>query len=208
MSFLCLGAIVEGHGEVKALPVLVHRIAEEWDRTQTILLKQVSRVPASSLMKEGELEAEIENLVRKIGKPCGILVLLDCDWRAGCPKFDGPAWLKRACDARPDIPIHLVLAYKEFEAWFIAATESIRGHCGLPQDLMPAENPENIRDAKGWLAERMIPRNRGYAETNDQPELTRVFDMNVARGANSFDKCYREIIALLNAVKAKVSDGQ
>jgi len=39
MSVLHLGAIVEGHGEVRAAPILVHRVASEWDPTQTVIVK-------------------------------------------------------------------------------------------------------------------------------------------------------------------------
>ncbi|MBM4050410.1 MAG: DUF4276 family protein [Planctomycetes bacterium] len=204
MSVLHLGAIVEGHGEVRAAPILVHRIASEWDPTQTVIVKPVVRSPSSWLKKPGALESEVENVVRRLGGMGGVLVLLDCDWHAGCPKFDGPPWLKRAREARRDVPISVVFAYREFEAWFIAAAESIRGYCGLPLDLVPDPRPEAIRNAKGWLT-RHMPRNRPYAETTDQPALTRAFDMHAARRTDSFDKCYREIVKLLTTLKRKDS---
>ncbi len=93
----------------------------------------------------------------------------------------------------------MVLAKKEYEAWFIAAAESLRGQCGLPEDLAGVPNPEDIRGAKEWLS-RCMPRNRRYAETTDQATLTRVFDMQAARRADSFDKCYREIVRLLTVL--------
>jgi hypothetical protein len=46
-----------------------------------------------------------------------------------------------------------------------------------------------------------MPRNRRYAETTDQAALTSVFDMQAARRADSFDKCYREIVRLLSVLK-------
>jgi len=96
--------------------------------------------------------------------------------------------------------ISVVLARKEYEAWFIAAAESLRGRCGLPSDLVSDPNPENIRGAKEWLS-RHMPRNRRYAETTDQAALTSVFDMAAARqSADSFDKCYREIERLLTVL--------
>jgi hypothetical protein len=202
MTVIRLGAIVEGHGEAKALPILLHRIARQWDAQVTLVVGHVSRVPSSSLKRAGYLEAEIENVVRKLGRNSGILVLLDCDGDSECPKFDGPAWLERARRARPDVSIGLALAYKEYEAWFIASAESLRGHCGLPENLTAPADPEAIKGAKGWLSRHMPP-NRPYAETVDQPALTRLFDLDSARKAPSFDKCYREVICLLNAVRAK-----
>jgi hypothetical protein len=96
------------------------------------------------------------------------------------------------------------MAKKEYEAWFIAAAESLRGHCGLSQGLIADPNPEDIRGAKEWLS-RHVPRNRRYSEVTDQRELTRYFDMQAAaRRADSFDKCYREIVRLLTALRPEV----
>jgi hypothetical protein len=39
-----------------------------------------------------------------------------------------------------------------------------------------------------------------YSETGDQPALTAVFDMDLARNAESFDKCWREIVRLLHII--------
>ena len=97
--------------------------------------------------------------------------------------------------------ISVVLAKQEYEAWFIAAAESLRGQCGLPQDLVGDSDPESIRGAKEWLS-RHMPRNRRYGETTDQATLTSVFDMQAARRADSFDKCYREIVRLLTVLRA------
>jgi len=203
MTVLRLGAIVEGHGEVKALPILIHRVASQWDASQTVVVSPVIRAPASRLRKQGALECEIENLSRRLGGSGGILIVLDCDWEGGCPKFDAPPWLGRARMARPDIPLGLVLACKEYEAWFIAAAESLRGHCGISALITPPADPEAIRDAKGWLSIHM-PRNRPYSETDDQPGLTRVFDIQLGRRrASSLDKCCREVVGLLEALRTR-----
>ncbi len=148
------------------------------------------------------MERTIELTTRKLGREGGILILIDCDWENSCPKWDGPALLYRVELARPDLPISLVLAYREYEAWFIAASESLKGKRGLSEDLEIVEDPEAIRGAKEWLSSRM-PRNRPYAETIDQPALSELFDLQSARRARSFDKCYREIVRLLNKLQAK-----
>ena len=93
------------------------------------------------------------------------------------------------------MPIAVVLAKFEFEAWFLAAAESLRGINGLPEDLEPPADPESIRGAKGWLSRHMTEGR--YSETADQLALTAAFDLNLARRADSFDKCYREITDLL-----------
>ncbi len=95
-----------------------------------------------------------------------------------------------------DLPIVVILARREFEAWFLAAAESLRDKGRLPDDLESPADPESIRGAKEWLSDRM-PIGRSYAETTDQPALTADFDMRAARRADSFDKCYREIRSML-----------
>jgi hypothetical protein len=158
------------------------------------------RVPASRLRKEGEIERSIDLAARKLQGCGGIVVIVDCDWDNGCPAREGPVLLDRATRARKDYPISVVLAKKEFEAWFLAAAESLRGKRGLPENLVSPSDPENIRDAKGWLSDRM-PHGVSYSETDDQPAFTAVFDMAAARRAESFDKCYRDISKLLRILK-------
>jgi hypothetical protein len=144
------------------------------------------------------LERNIELAARKNSSQGGILVLLDCD--DGCPATHAQYLLKRAVAARPDMPVSVVLAKREFEAWFLAAAESLRGHRGLPQDLCSPSAPEETRGAKEWLASRMAS-GRGYSETSDQPALSAVLDINAARRAGSFDKFYREVVHLLTVVR-------
>jgi hypothetical protein len=158
----------------------------------------VIRLPASKLLREGEMERSIELAARKTRGQGGILILLDCD--DGCPAEDGPALLQRALKARSDLPISVVLAKREFEAWFLASAESLRGHRSLSFRLATPEDPEEIRGAKEWLTDRM-PAGRSYSESSDQPALAAVFDMESARRANSFDKCYREIVRLIERVR-------
>ncbi|MCU0913439.1 MAG: DUF4276 family protein [Planctomycetes bacterium] len=194
-----LSALVSGHGEVEAVPVLVHRIAKAVLPGTMVTLDPVLRVPEAHLLKEGELERQVERAARKMRGGRGIFILIDCDRDGGCSATEGPALVHRARRARADMEISVVLAKKEYEAWFIAAAQSLRGKCGLPQDLVGAPDPENVRGAKEWLS-RHMPRNRRYAETADQAALTSVFDMQVARCADSFDKCYREIARLLTVL--------
>jgi hypothetical protein len=195
---LRIASIVEGHGECEAVPILVRRIARTLDPSLVPVVDPVLRVPASRLVQQGEIERAIELAARKNAGQGGIFVLLDCD--DGCPAEQGPALLQRALKARSDLPVSVVFAKREFEAWFLAAAESLRGQRGLPADLTGPPDPEAVRGAKEWLQDRM-PRGRSYAESSDQPALTAVFDMNAARRAGSFDKCHREISRLLQLLR-------
>ena len=199
MTEVKIAAIVEGHGECEAVPILIRRIARDIDPGFVPNVLQPLRVSVNKLLKEGEIERSITFTARKLQGRGGIIVIVDCDWDNGCPAKDGPALLKRAKTARNDLPISVILAKKEFEAWFLAAAESLRGKKGLPNDLEPPEDPESIRGAKEWLSDRMLP-SKSYTETTDQPALTAEFDMNIARTADSFDKCYRDIRHMLETL--------
>lgn len=199
MTEVKIAAIVEGHGECEAVPILIRRIGQ--DIAPDFVPKVLSpfRVPANRLVKEGELERTIILAANKLQGRGGIVVINDCD--DGCPAKDGPALLGRAKIARNDLPISVILAKKEFEAWFLAAAESLRNKRGLPNNLEPPEDPESIRGAKEWLSEKM-PHSKSYAETTDQPAFTAVFDMNAARRtSDSFHKCYREIRNMLETLR-------
>ncbi len=200
MTEVRIAAIVEGHGECEAVPILVRRIALEIDPGFVPRVLPPLRVPASRLVKAGELERSVELAARKLQGQGGIMIIVDCDWRGGCPARDGPSLLARARKVRPGTPVAVILAKQEYEAWFLAAAESLRGRRGLSRTLTSPPDPESIRGAKGWLS-RMMPGGAGYSETDDQPALTAIFDMSMARRADSFDKCYREAKRLLEGLR-------
>ena len=198
MSQLQIAAIVEGDGEVEAVPILLRRYAKlaGWDGR--VVIRPVIRQPASKLLKPGELERHVELAARKLGGPGGIFVLLDCE--DDCPATLGPKLLARVRQARGDLPTSLVLAHREFETWFLGSAESIAGKRNLPTTLQSHQSPETIRGCKEWLSDKM-PRSFAYDEVNDQPALTAVFDLNMAKGScSSLKKCDRELLSLLQQI--------
>src|SRR5262249_6062139 len=124
-----LACIVEGHGEIEAVPVTVRRIARLVSPELVLKIHPPFRVPRNRLVKPGELERSVELAARRAGPAGVILVVLDGDDE--CPAALGPELLARAQKTRPDIPIRVVLAKREFEAWFLASAESLRGRRGL-----------------------------------------------------------------------------
>lgn len=192
-----IGCIVEGEGDALALPLLIRRVAAELHPPVHVDVFVGKRAPRSALVHAGGIEAAVEQTARAGNAWTGLLILLDAD--DDCPAELGPALLRRACSARSDRAIGLVLANREYEAWFLAAMASLSGRHGLPPDCQSPTDPEGIRGAKEWLSAR-LPRGRRYRETVDQPAFTAIFDLRQARSADSFDKCYREIARLIAAV--------
>lgn len=193
-----IGCIVEGYGEVEAVPVLIRRIAYDLYPELPIIIERPIRAPRNLVVKNDELERRVELAARKVGKLGAIFIILDSD--DDCPAVLGPALLNRALQTRSDLPIAVVIANREFEAWFLAAAESLRGKRRLKNDIHPPNNPEAIRGAKKWLDKRM-ENNKSYSETTDQPALTELFDFEQARRTDSFDKCYRDIVRLLDELR-------
>lgn len=193
-----IGCIVEGESEVTTVPLLIRRIAANLYPELPIVVLPPIRRPRNKVVKEKELERAVEFAARQIGGQGAILIILDSE--GDCPAHLGPTLLERVSQTRKDIPIAVVIAKNEFEGWFLAAAESLRGQRGLKNDIDSPEDPEAIRDAKGWLSQRMAD-NRTYSETTDQPALAAQFDLKQARKADSFDKCYRDIVRLLEELQ-------
>ena len=121
---IAIASIVEGRGEVEALPVLIRRIALGLDSGSDVNVLRPIRRPKGQLIRQGVLEHDVDLAARKTGGKGCVLVLLDSD--DGCPAADAPKLLARIRSARADIPSAIVLAKMEFEAWFLAGAESLR----------------------------------------------------------------------------------
>ena len=191
MRLVC---IVEGHGDVAAVPVLIRRLLPRGSAGQVELPRPI-RIPKTKLVQEKELARAIELAARQTGAADGILVVLDAD--EDCPRLLAGNMLATARRARPDRRIAVVLAKQEFENWFLAAAESLASRRGLSPDLMAPADPEGIRDAKAWLGSRMGGPS-GYRETIDQPAMAAAFDLDLATArSRSFAKLRRDVERLV-----------
>ena len=193
-----IGCVVEGKSEVAAVPILIRRVAAiHYPELETVIPRPI-RIPRNQVFRIGELERAVGLAYQNISRQGAIFIILDSD--DDCPAELGPALLHRVSQVFRNVPIAVVLAKHEFEAWFLAAAESLRGQRGLRNDLNPPDNPERIRGAKEWLSYQMES-SRTYSETQDQPALTALFDIEQARQTDSFDKCYRDIVWLLEELR-------
>ena len=186
--------IVEGHGEVEAVPALLHRIAGRGSFRGLLRVNPPIRVKQGSFVNdEAYFDRQVRLAAAKAAQENGsVLILLDCE--DDCPARLGPDLLRKAKAVRDDVDMFVALAYREFETWFIASARSLRGHFGMPLDLEPASNFEFIRDAKGWLSERM---DVAYDPVTHQLALVRIFDLDAARTSESFGRLFRHLIGLL-----------
>ncbi|RZS53400.1 uncharacterized protein DUF4276 [Sphaerotilus mobilis] len=144
-----------------------------------VTINRPIRVPRMTLLnRQHEFERHLQLAANKCGEQGWILILLDAD-------DDRPVALAATLRERsqrvvPHRPVAVVLANREFEAWFMAAAESLNGCHGLK--LEPGDqnvHAETPRDAKGWLGRRLG--NSRYHATSDQPKFAAKFDMAQAR---------------------------
>ena len=193
MNPLVIACIVEGDGEVRALPVLLQQL-NAW-----LTPKYWPKVAAPIRVRRDRFlarDAEFENYVRlamaKAGPKGWVLILLDAD--DDCPAELAPRIVERARRMGIGSSLSVVLANREYEAWFIAAAESLDGQRGFalgePLDI----DPEVPRNAKGWISERM--RGGKYREVIDQPAFSALLDLAQARkNSASFNKLCRGWLA-------------
>lgn len=191
-----IASVVEGEGEVAAVPKLLHRVAAEVG-VPNLLTPTPMRVPRGKITTVGGIERAVAAAALRVPGKGGVLVLLDAD--DDCPAEHGPLLQSRGQDSRPDRQVSVVLANREFEAWFLASAPSLAGQFGFPAEFPCPRNPESPRDCKGVLT-KARPKGRPYKETVDQAPLASAFDLKMAREhSDSFDKFYREVSRLLGS---------
>lgn len=183
--------VVEGHGEVAALPILVRRIAAELFQVG-VVVPPPHRLSRGKILKTDELRRTVRFQADRAGEHGGVLVLTDAD------------------DDRPDELAHrvgvmidsgaaprteIVIAVREYEAWFLAAVASLRSHASMDDAATFDGDPESPRDAKGHLERMMKER---YRETIHQPAFSGLIDLDAARrGSPSFSVLVDAVTTLL-----------
>lgn len=183
-------SIVEGDGEVEALPVLLRRLAT-WKPAAVMpdVLPPIRVRRDRFLNKDEEFKKQLLLAATKCGEGGWILIVLDAD--DDCPATTGQDIFNRAKQIVPHRKISVVLANREFEAWFIAAATSLHGHRGFLAGEHEQVDAETLRDAKGWMRRHM--REGVYREILDQPAFSARLDLQLAHDqSRSFRKLCKE----------------
>lgn len=192
---LSIYPIVEGHGEVISVPILLRRFAHEVHQTYEFQVLQPFRLPKGKMIFGSHLENAVTLARQKLEQCDGghaILIIRDAD--DDCPGNDAPALLKWVTPIVSPIPVSVVFAKAEYEAWFLAAVRSLCGYRGIADNPTVPADPEAIRGAKEYLEQRCMVPGATYSPTVDQPALTQRFSFEEARRAcPSFDKLWRDL---------------
>lgn len=188
--------IVEGHGEVRSMPVLVRRILERHERFDVQLL------PAQ---RKGEYPSVIRQFhnyfLAAIKEEAAILWVMDFDAKEYyCPYREADGLIQRAHELRPGWPLKVAFLVKEYEALFLHDEKATRAiFPDIPRKTPFPASPETIRGAKEWLSAQR-PKGSAYKETVHQEKITARLDLDLLRAkSRDFAHLERSVLALIDA---------
>jgi len=188
-----IAPIVEGHGDVSAVREIVTRIGLELLGGTWIVVPQPFRLDSGKMRKPDELAKAIRFQAARVQGPGGVLVLRDGDdTDVTCP-------VQLAEMLRPDqnlvpVGVEIVIAYQEYESWFLAAADSLRTHPDVRDDAGAPANPEGRRGAKRELEKLML---ESYKETRHQPRFSALIDLETAhKNSRSFRRMVHAVETL------------
>lgn len=172
-----IAPIVEGYGEVPAVREIVTRIGLELLGGTWIKVAQPFRLDSGKMRKPDELAKAIRIAGARVQGRGGVLVLRDGDDRdVHCPVQ--LAGMLHPGQGLVPVDVEVVIAYREYESWFLAAADSLRAHPDVRDDAIAPANPEGKRDAKRELEKLML---ESYKETRHQPKFSALIDLKTAR---------------------------
>ncbi|MER5489653.1 DUF4276 family protein [Streptomyces sp. NPDC002490] len=185
--------IVEGHGEVQAVRELISRIAIELCGTWTEVAPPF-RLDSGKMRKPDELAKAVRVQATRVKGRGGVLVLRDGD----DSDIRCPVELARQLAPEPGlvaVPVEIVIARHEYEAWFLAAAESLRSHPAVHDNASAPADPEARRGAKSQLEAMM---NESYKETLHQAKFSALIDLSAAQTrSRSFRRMVHAVELLL-----------
>ena len=190
--------IVEGDGEVSAVPPLIRKVLWASARYDIQIARPKNANGRSNLTKRGGLERFVKYAWKE--PDCGAIIIL-VDAESDCPLEIAKDFSRRILSMGVLFPVVIVVANRMFEAWFLASIDTIAGRLNFPSDVSGPSDPEAIRDPKAWI-QRHFPLGRAYKETQDQEAMTSLLDLNLAKSARSFRRFLHAIEEAVIAMDA------
>jgi len=188
--------IVEGHGEVEALPVLLRKLLHGMSVFDVQIGKPINAHGA------GGLRSRLERFVKYAARrpDCDAIIVVR-DSEDECPLELALDYVCRTLEAGCALPIAFAIAKRIYESWLVASIETIAGVRGMPEDACFDGDPETLSSPKAWLTSQMPP-GHAYKETLDQAAMTDRLDPVVARRCRSFRRLEAALDFLLTSIRA------
>lgn len=174
---MIIAPIVEGHGDVAALPILLRLI------NPALRVAQPVRFPKNRLLSKDHLSRAVAIARTNIPSPDAGVIVLMFDADTDCPATLGPPLLQVMRSSAGGAECFVAIVVREFESWIVG------GHPEIDlQDCEAAGNPKDrVRHHN----------NNRYSETIDQPRYTAMIDIQRLRARSpSFERFVRRIEAL------------
>lgn len=169
-----VACIVEGHADVDAVPILLRRLAAA--HGVDVQVHRGHRVPRPMMDRE-EVGRAVSLQRRRVGETGVVVVVADADDDDPADLIGRIQTVAHASDVVVGVPV------REFEAWFLAALPSLRGHRAVADDAAFDGDPEAPRNPKKPLEQAM---GVSYRETIHQPAFAALMDLDQARRCASF----------------------
>lgn len=189
---IVIASVVEGHGEVTGLPVLLRRIASERHGVHVDVPKP-HRVPRANMVRRvDELQKAVRlqaNRVRGVG---AVIVLADSD-------DDEPEELRARLqatvdDANTSAPAVVCVAVREYEAWFLAGIESLRSHPSVRDDATYEGDCEAPRNPKQRLETLMT---ESYGSVRHQVAFNAQLDLDEVASRSASFRQFLDSVAVM-----------
>ena len=201
VSKLRIGAVCEGVSDRLALRALLPRITA----VEGTFIELGDSFDAGG---RGNLTARggIEKYYRLAAPGHGaVLVLLDAD--RDCPVRLAQGLARRVGALDPRVPVAIVAANHELEAWFLADIGSIVGQPVKGRVLIadPAESPEDpdsVRNPKSRLM-ALVAAWTTYKESRDPASLATLIDPDVVAGRS---RSFRRLVSALRQLAVGAAD--
>lgn len=169
--------IVEGHGEVAAVPALVRRFAEEVHRRFDYRVLEPYRLARTKFAQDAEIVRALRFAAIKL-QPFTlrhVLVLMDAD--DDCPAEQHERIQRIVTESALPLNVGFVMPTREYEAWFIGCLDRSKPHADIRDEIPALADPSTIRDAKGWFRSRVLAPGRPYSPSVDQAKFTYLIDL-------------------------------
>jgi Domain of unknown function (DUF4276) len=186
--------IVEGDGDARAVPELIRRVAFDSGHYDVSVLPAHRRGDLPSVRKRFD-----DFLATAMLEQSPILWVLDYDCEGADDVMRDLADLRRrVATTHATQPVEFAFFVKEFESLFLADHETTRAvFPDIPESADWPENPEDIRNAKGWISKRR-PTGRAYKETVHQVTIASQLNLDRLRDRSpSFVRFEAALLALL-----------
>lgn len=202
-----LAPIVEGLGDVEALPIILRKILHQKEIYDIEILRPLNCHGKGNLTRNNGIERFVQLAA---GKPNCSAILVLCDSDNDCPVELGKHFSERIKSLKAPKPVAIAIACREFETWFLADIENfigkpLNGRPGISRTTKLSVKCESIASAKGWISQH-LPADRNYKETTDQAAMSGCLDIsNTYKNSRSFRRLNKALDELLSSIHSNTA---